>query len=110
MPEGQIRNHSLALLHQARGASDEAERVLTVLQSQANGPAGFLAVAEVYAFRNEPQWALIWLERLTAQLDCSSEAALAQAYYSPFIAGLAHHPGIGAWRLKIAQRMAHCRI
>lgn len=110
MPEGQIRNHSLALLHQARGASDEAERVLAVLQSQDDGLADFLAVAEVYAFRNEPERALIWLERLTALLDCSSEAALAQAYYSPFIAGLDHHPGIGAWRLKIAQRMAHCRI
>jgi len=110
MPEGQIRNHSLALLHQARGAGDEADRVLMVLQSQADGLADFLAVAEVYAFRNEPERALIWLKQLTALLNCSSEAALAKAYYSPFIAGIDHHPGIGAWRLKVAQRMEHCRI
>jgi len=110
MPEGQIRNHSLALLNQARGASDEADTALTALQSQADGLADFLAVAEVYAFRNEPEWALIWLKRLTAQLDCSSDVALSQAYYSPFIAGLDHHPGVGAWRLEVAQRMANCRI
>jgi tetratricopeptide (TPR) repeat protein len=71
MPEGYRRDERLALAHFARGDVDESNAMLARLLTRAEKPEPdvtsaaslLVAIAEVYATRNEPDRAFAWLDK-----------------------------------------------
>jgi TolB-like protein/DNA-binding winged helix-turn-helix (wHTH) protein/tetratricopeptide (TPR) repeat protein len=67
IPDGYLRYERLAMVHFARGETREGEEVLARMLALAKqpdfDPGVPLAIAEVYASRNQPDRAFEWLER-----------------------------------------------
>lgn len=71
LPEGQLREHSLALVYQALGDAPAADATLARLVALATQPDSDMlakvAVAEVYTFRGNPDEAFKWLALASQQ-------------------------------------------
>lgn len=71
LPEGQLREHSLALVYQALGDAAAADATLARLLALATQPDADMlakvAVAEVYTFRGNPDEAFKWLALASQQ-------------------------------------------
>lgn len=71
LPEGQLREHSLALVYQALGDAPAADATLARLLALATQPGSDMlakvAVAEVYTFRGNPDEAFKWLALASQQ-------------------------------------------
>ncbi len=67
-PDPMWRTQGLALAYHALGKKREADKTLAAFIEQYSTPAGF-QIAEVYAYRGEPDKAFEWLERAFTQRD-----------------------------------------
>lgn len=62
LPAGYRRDESLALVHYTRGDSVEGDATLERLLAQGSDWRAALAIADVYAFKNDPDQAFKWLD------------------------------------------------
>ena len=65
---GVFRNMALALIHHALGRTGESDAALRKMIEQF-GWTGAYQIAEVYAYRSDPDKAFEWLERAYKQRD-----------------------------------------
>lgn len=99
-----------ALAYHSLGREADSYLALNQLESHISGPEDLLGVAEAYAYRGDAEQALAWLGRLTPTLQCRSEVALQDVFYSPFMAFLGDEPRWQAWRGAAKQQMSLCAL
>jgi DNA-binding winged helix-turn-helix (wHTH) protein/tetratricopeptide (TPR) repeat protein len=101
-PEGDARDHSLALIYHGLGRDEEASERLESLKA-AKTWANKIRVAEVYAYRGEIEEAFRWLQNPDSNRPEDSEPLL---YASPFLKPL-HEDARWAHVVRVAQAVPH---
>jgi TolB-like protein len=94
--EGEGRLEALAMVYHAMGRKAEADAALAELEKQAGGESPS-AVAEVYAYRREPDKAFFWLDRSYAQ----RETGLRYINRNPYLVNLRDDPRFAALLRKL---------
>ena len=101
-PEGDARDHSLALIYHGLGRDEEATERLDSLKA-AKTWGTKIRVAEVYAYRGEIEEAFRWLQNPDSD---SQGAAQPLQFASPFLKRL-HKDARWANVVRVAQAVAH---
>ena len=98
LPEGELRNHGLALLCHAEGRTKEADEVLTQLAADSSAAVD-IRLAEVYAFRGMTEEAFAALQGLLEAVERDEPAFASQVWswqvelrVSPFLKSLHRDP------------------
>jgi TolB-like protein/DNA-binding winged helix-turn-helix (wHTH) protein len=110
LPEGVERLQAVALLRHGAGQGTDAEAALKRLASVARASREWLQVAEVHAYREEPDQALAWLKRIELNGDCGEVPLWQSIYYSPFLARLGDEPAWAKHRSAAFELMQGCRL
>jgi TolB-like protein/DNA-binding winged helix-turn-helix (wHTH) protein/Tfp pilus assembly protein PilF len=79
LPEGEARDHGLALLYHAQGRKKEADEVLAHLAAESTAAVD-IRLAEVYAFRGMTEEAFATLEGLLEAIDLDEPANASQVW------------------------------
>ena len=95
-PHPIFRVYGQALAHHALGQQEESQAALDELIEAASDVAAF-QIAEVHAFRGEPDQAFEWLERAYAERD----PGIAEVKVDPLLIGLHDDPRFPAFLRKL---------
>jgi TolB-like protein/DNA-binding winged helix-turn-helix (wHTH) protein len=110
LPEGVERLQAVALLRHGEGHEADADNALEQLASVAHTSREWLRVAEVHAYREEPNQALAWLNRIELRGDCGEDPLWRSIYYSPFLARLGDDPSWAKYRSAAFELMQGCLL
>jgi TolB-like protein/DNA-binding winged helix-turn-helix (wHTH) protein/tetratricopeptide (TPR) repeat protein len=110
LPEGVERLQAVALLRHGEGHEADADSALERLASVAHASREWVQVAEVHAYREEPEQALAWLNRIELRGDCGEDPLWRSIYYSPFLARLGDEPSWAKYRSAAFELMQGCLL
>jgi TolB-like protein/DNA-binding winged helix-turn-helix (wHTH) protein/Tfp pilus assembly protein PilF len=98
LPEGELRDHALALLRHAEGRTAEADAALARLAAESSKPVD-IRLAEVYAYRDMPEQAFRALQGVAEAIERNDAASASQLWswqvemrVSPFLRRLHGDP------------------
>lgn len=110
LSEGVERLQAVALLRHGEGQEADADSALERLASVARASREWLRVAEVHAYRKEPDQALARLNRIELRGDCDEDPLWRSIYYSPFLARLGDEPAWAKYRSAAFELMQGCLL